>query len=804
MQRGNLSGVLTLVGLVGLLPLMLWPSQSGWLGFFCLGVGALVLERRAVTLDGEFRFTPATPFYLAGGLLPEVGATLLAWLMVLEVATRCKGRFLAGMEAQAPTGAALLVMGLAQRFAPQAWWLPLIFGPTVFFLGTLLVEQATRSRLSPKERIHWLRARLQIRPLQATLALSSLAVAALTQQHAALGLLLVPVLLETGTAAENVVVKAQATSTEKIIHALADARGQKERAQKKLAEAQTEKQLMEGFSAHLARQPGLQATSQALVATIHQLIKADDVVVFLSADPESRHPPEPFYYRVDEEHQDRLQGLALTSLREELVDNCWDSQKPQSARNLRPSAARLFKNNKVGAALPLAKLGVLYLGRQQNEPFSRTEQQRLSWLAEKARLAFEAAFRDHEREQRQAVAQRKVEELQHRVALLATLIRSAEEMAATLQIEELADRLSGLLQQTIRHKEGVMIFSWDAGRAVRRAWGGSGPPADMTLLAAVEKSGQPLLVKDLGHSPFPAPSPGMVSVIASPLLAHEKICGVVVLGAPVKDAFEQEQLDQLRLIAYQAGMAFSNARLFQQVVVARQQLEESQESLIQSSKMSAIGKLAAGVAHELNTPLGVMHLALEQALEFMTERPEAAERMVKKAMTAIERSRSITERLLAYSRKPTGQHQPIRLDHVVEETVSFLSFELKKAMAEVRQQAAAITVLGSPQELQQVLVNLILNALYAMGEKPVEERVVDIVVKETASEALIEVTDRGVGMSPQQKEQVFEPFYTTKPVGKGTGLGLWVSLQIIEQHKGSLEVESTPGQGSTFRIHLPK
>lgn len=804
MQRGDLSGLVTLIGLLGLIPLMLWPTESGWLGFFCLGTGALILERRAVTLDGEFRFTPATPFYLAGGLLPEVGTTLLACLLVLETATRRKTHFLAGLGAQAPTGAALVVMGMAQKFVPEAWWLPYIFGPSVFFLGTLAVEQATRSRLSAKERIQWLRARLQIRPLQGTLALSSLAVAALSSQHPALCLLLVPVLIDTGTAAENVVLKAQAASTEKIIHALADARGQQRQAQQKLAEAQTEKQLMEGFSAHLARHPGLQATSQALVATVHQLIRADDVVVFLSSGPQNRQPPEPFFYRVDERHQDRLQGLALTGLREELVDRCWDSQKPQSAQEQEPSAARLFKHNQVGVALPLAQLGVLYLGRQEDQPFSRTEQQRLGWLAEKARLAFEAAFRDHERDQRQAVAQRKVEELQHRVALLAMLIRAAEEMAATLQIEELADRLAGLLRETIRHQEGMMIFSWDEGRAVRRAWGGQGPPSDLTLPAAVEKSGQPLLVKDLQQSPFKPPSPGMVSVIASPLLAHDKICGVVVLGAPVKDAFGQEQLDQLRLIAYQAGMAFSNARLFQQVVIARQQLEESQESLIQSSKMSAIGKLAAGVAHELNTPLGVMHLALEQALEFMAERPEAAERMVKMAVNAIERSRSITERLLAYSRKPTGQHQPVRLDHIVEETISFLSFEIKKAQAEVRHHPLAVTVTGSSQELQQVLVNLILNALYAMEDKPVEQRIVEIRLGETATEATIEVSDRGVGMSPEQKEQVFEPFYTTKPVGKGTGLGLWVSLQIIEQHKGSLEVESALGEGTTFRIRLPR
>lgn len=807
--KGGASGILTLVGLLALVPLMIWPTN--WLAFLVLGSGVLVLERRAVTLDGEFRYAPATPFYLAGGMLPEVGSTVLALLLVLETASRRFHRFLPAMEAQSPIAAGLIAMGLAEKLAPTNTWLPAIVGPAAFCLVTLAIEHATRSRLSAKERIHWLRARLEIRTLQLTLALTSWAVAALCLENAALPLILVPVLWASATAAENVVIKARTASTDQVLHALADARGQRREAQQKLAEAQTEKQLMEGFSAHLARSPGLLATSQALVATVHQLVKADDVAVFLSSDPEAREAPEPFYYRVAESHQDRLQGLALTALREDLVDECWASQTVQAARDLPRSEARLFEHNQVGAALPLSKLGVLYIGRQESKPFSKTEEQRLGWLAEKARMAFESAFRDHEREKRQEVAQRKVQELQQRVALLATLIRSAEEMAATLQLEELADRLSRLLRETIRHNEGILVFSWDRGdgdfvasATVKRAWGFSGPPRDVSILGAVQKSGQPLLVKDLAGSPFTAPGPGMASAIACPFLAHDKVCGVVLLGAPVKEAFGQEQLDQLRLIAYQAGMAFSNARMFEQVVVARQQLEESQEGLIQSSKMSAIGKLAAGVAHELNTPLGVMHLALEQAQSLMAERPEAAERMIDKAMKAIERSRSITERLLAYSRKPSGEHNAIRLDKVAEETISFLSFEIKKAQAMVRLQADPVTVKGSPQELQQVMINLILNALYAMESNPLEQRTVQLIVRDAGAEALVEIVDQGTGITPEQKAQIFEPFYTTKPVGKGTGLGLWVSLQIMEQHKGSLEVDSTPGQGATFRLRLPK
>lgn len=808
MKHGNLTGLFSLCGLIALPVLWLWPTD--WILFLVLGSGALFLERHAITLDGEFRFTPATPFYLAAGMLPGAGVALMALVLVIETLSRRPRKFLEAMEAQSPIAGGLITSGFALRFASEAWWLPAISGPAIFCLLTLATERATRSRLSVKDRIHWLKARMQIRPLQLTLGVSSWAVAALAQQNSALALVLIPALIACSHAAENVVLKARDASTDQVLHALADARGQQRQVAAKLAQAETEKQLMEGFSAHLARSPGLQATSQALVATVHQLVKADDVAVFLSSDPSSRAAPEPFYHRVEQEHQDRLSGLALTALREELIDECWTLGQPRVRADLEPSPSRLFKNNRVAAALPLAKLGVLYIGRREDEPLSRAEQQRLGWLAEKARLAFESAFRDHDREKRQAVAQQKVKELQQRVALLDSLIRSAQEMAATLQLEELADRLAALLRETIRHSEGMMICSWESeseqserSNAIRRAWGGAGAPRDLSLLRAVERSGQPLLVKDLQQSPFPPPTQGMASVIASPLYAHEKVCGVVVLGAPVAEAFSQEQLDQLRLIAYQAGMAFSNARLYAQVVVARQQLEESQESLIQSSKMSAIGKLAAGVAHELNTPLGVMHLALEQATEMMEERPEAAQRMVDKALKAIERSRSITERLLAYSRKPATEDSAVRLDHVVLETVDFLSFELKKAQLNPDLDLAEVTVNGRAQELQQVLVNLMLNAAQAMEEKPQEERALRIVLSQRERQVQLEVIDRGPGLTPEQKDQVFEPFYTTKPVGKGTGLGLWVSLQIMEQHRGTLEVDSNPEGGAIFRMTMP-
>ncbi len=792
----------TAVGLLVLVPLS--PLPTDWVSFFVLALAGLLLERHSVTMDGEARFTPAASVYLAMGMIGSVGSSLVGVLLLFEAGVRRGTNVLKGLESRFPTFVGLLTMALTSKVATGLPWLaPPLLGAPAFFFCTLALERASRAQLSPKERVHWLRARVQIRPLYFVLAVSAWAVAALSLQQPWLPLVLLPVLGSTGVAAENVILKARAASTDQVLHALADARGQKRQAVKKLAQAQTEKQLMEGFSAHLARAPGLQSTSQALVATVDQFVEADDVVIFLSPDLNKDAFPDPFFYRADHEHQARLQGIAFTHLIEPVVVECWKTRSVKYFQDTHPSGERLFRNNLVAVAMPLANLGVLYAGRREATPFEVGEIQRLKWLSDKARLAYESAFRDHERERKQAQTRQQVDQLRQRVELLGNLIRSAEEMASTLLLEELADRLSTLLKDTLPHSQGMLIFQWDGGLPVKRAWGGTAPPTDLSMLEAVEKSGKPLLVKDLTGSPFTAPSPGLLSVIASPLFAHGKTCGVVALGALEKAAFGEEHLDQLRLIAYQAGMAFSNARLYRQVEDARQQLIDSQESLIQSSKMSAIGKLAAGVAHELNTPLGVMNLALEQALEMFEERPEIAHRMVTKAMTAIERSRTITDRLLAYSRKPSGEEGLISLEQVIGDTLSFLSYELRKAKIEPQLKVTDFAVVGRSQELQQVLMNLISNALYSMEELPAEKRFLGITLREIGKEIVLDVVDGGCGMSPEQVSQVFEPFFTTKPVGKGTGLGLWVSLQIMEQHKGRIEVESQLGRGSRFRMIFP-
>ena len=263
-------------------------------------------------------------------------------------------------------------------------------------------------------------------------------------------------------------------------------------------------------------------------------------------------------------------------------------------------------------------------------------------------------------------------------------------------------------------------------------------------------------------------------------------------------------MDLFFLLCSQAAMALAHANLYGQVVEARRQLELSQASLVQSSKLTAIGQLAAGVAHELNSPLGAISLSVEEGINQIDERPELAKRLLVKAQEAVERSRQITGRLLAYSRKPAQHFQTVSLRDLVQDTLDFLAFQLRSAgVTPTFDSDGPGIVSGEPQPLQQVMTNLLLNAAQAMEETPEDNRRLEIRLFKDEGHIRLDVADSGCGISEENLPRIFDPFFTTKPVGRGTGLGLWASQQIVSSHHGMLDVKSQVGRGTTFIIRLP-
>jgi two-component system NtrC family sensor kinase len=232
-------------------------------------------------------------------------------------------------------------------------------------------------------------------------------------------------------------------------------------------------------------------------------------------------------------------------------------------------------------------------------------------------------------------------------------------------------------------------------------------------------------------------------------------------------------------------------------ITQRMQLEEQ---LLQTEKLTSLGLLAAGVAHEVNTPLAVISnyiQMLAKQLPANDPRHKLTEKIVKQTFRASE----IVNNLLSFSRTGGAEFKEVNLHHVVDETLTLVAHPLRAANVQVIKNLGGDlpSILGSSNRLQQVFLNLFLNAKDAMASGGMLE------VRSAARNGTveIEITDTGIGIQRENLARVFDPFFTTKATGRGTGLGLSVSYGIIKEHAGKIEVRSTPGKGTSFRLEFP-
>ena len=300
-------------------------------------------------------------------------------------------------------------------------------------------------------------------------------------------------------------------------------------------------------------------------------------------------------------------------------------------------------------------------------------------------------------------------------------------------------------------------------------------------------------------------------------------------------ALANQQLEE-RVLKRTSELAASNAALESEraaLVQSMQRLEQTRGQLLQSEKMAAVGQLAAGVAHEINNPIGfvtsnlgslasyVQQLfdvisACEQAkaqlpapaastlqnalsladLEFLRQDiPE----LLKETSDGLLRVKRIVSDLRDFSHVDDAHWQQADLNEVLTSALNVVANEIRFKAEVVKDLAPAAPLWCLPAQLNQVFVNLLVNAAQAidgMGQITLRTRV-------EGEQVSLEISDTGRGMSEPVQQRIFEPFYTTKPVGQGTGLGLSISWDIVQQHHGSIEVHSTPGVGTRFRVVLP-
>jgi two-component system, NtrC family, sensor kinase len=227
---------------------------------------------------------------------------------------------------------------------------------------------------------------------------------------------------------------------------------------------------------------------------------------------------------------------------------------------------------------------------------------------------------------------------------------------------------------------------------------------------------------------------------------------------------------------------------------------ELEDQLVQAEKLSSIGVLAAGVAHEVNTPLAVITSQLQMLMKQLhadDPRSRVLERVVKQGFRASE----IINNLLKFSRVSGSEHTELDLNKIIQETLALVAPMLRSEKIGVRTQLESDlpTVHGNAGKLQQVFMNLIMNARDAMpygGELVVASSAVDFTV-------CVEISDNGMGIPPEHLHKIFDPFFTTKATNHGTGLGLAVSYGIIREHSGKIYVDSSAGSGASFRLEFP-
>ncbi|MEW6278233.1 MAG: ATP-binding protein [Candidatus Eremiobacterota bacterium] len=767
--------------------------RDGW-SFGALLAGGLLAELTAVRLPG-FGYLGAGPaFYLAAAVRLDPGRAGLLAALCLGARTLLRGpsktplapwRELA-CDMLAAT-ASLAALDLAGN--PRLWWvgvpavIPVLVAVQVYAVVALLAPLALAAGIPEEERPGWAYSRRHAAPTLLAAASAGGALGLVLREQPWTGLLLVPVAFGIarmgGTDAERADAVNQrwvASRLDRAQDLLVQTRENLDRTQEVLSHRSDAYRVLETFAEALATSESLAAVLEQVVGICRQVVPCQSVAVFLEQDGSLL----PAAYLTP--HRDRLAGYRLHDLREPALDQVW------SRGGVRPCQGTLFQGE-VGVAVGLQGVGALYAGG--SAPFSERQVQLLTIVAHQASLAIQSA---HRREgQRLALEKhaRTSRALSDWLGRLDTMLQASHAVASTLNLEELLERLESWLPRLVPHDRLLIL----AGQHCRGQE--VDPAALQALVETLAETRVSLLVDDLPSSRFAALEVGQ-HMMAVPLLGESALAGVLVLGTQ-GEPFTRDHQHLLTILGYQCGVILENARLHTLTVDTLRQLQESQAQLVQSSKLAAVGELAAGVAHELNTPLGTILLAIDSARLETT--PEGLEGKLAAAERETERAQTIVDKLLYYSRDARAGR--VRLDpaRVVQDTLTLIGSQLRQDGVRVETDLRPTApVLACQNELQQVLINLLLNARDAVAGR-LDARIM-LRTAANGQGVAIEVEDNGPGIPAEVQDRVLEPFFTTKPVGRGTGLGLSISHQILEAHGGDLTFTSRPGR-TVFRATLP-
>ena len=412
-------------------------------------------------------------------------------------------------------------------------------------------------------------------------------------------------------------------------------------------------------------------------------------------------------------------------------------------------------------------------------------------------------------------------EAQRRRDVAEVQARLGRELTSTLEEERIAELVTRGIVDLLA-VQGSVMFRYEPEEGSLREIAAHGPAAHMAR-GLVLKPGEGIagravadrkviVTPDVLREPRVEHTPERLALLTNhdiramigiPLLTHERIIGALAVGDRTGREFSADEVQALQAFADQAALALENARLYAAAQDSLTRLRETQAQLVQAAKMSALGQLVSGVAHELNNPLSVI-IGYGQLL-LSREVPETMRRPVELMVAQGDRMAKIVRNLLFFARQRPPERAAVNLQSVVEQTLALRVNQLTLSGITVETEFAPDLpeITGDAQQLEQVFLNLLLNAEQAILEAKPQGRIIVRTRASAAGDVLCaDVIDDGPGIASDALPRVFEPFFTTKMVGSGTGLGLSVSYGILEEHGGRLTVQSRRGE-TIFTVELP-
>jgi two-component system, NtrC family, sensor kinase len=605
----------------------------------------------------------------------------------------------------------------------------------------------------------------------------------------------------------------------------------------------------------------LQPILQSLVDTAARLCRAEQAVIFRLDGGlyhfSSGHAINPDYLDIEQRNpialgQGTVVGRAAMNKRVVRIDDAWNDPLYEKKEDAKTGRVRSM------IGVPLMRegepIGVIALARGRVEPFADREIELVTTFADQAVIAIENVRLFEAVQQRTHELTESLKQQTATADVLKVISRSAFDLRTVLDtLLQSAARLCEADQGTITQRRGDEFY-----RSV--SYGFPAAFAEYVRDRAVElgrdtATGRALVEGKIIHIPDVQIDPdytwseaqrlgGFRTLLGVPMLREGVPVGVLTLTRTEVQPFTDKEIELVSTFADQAAIAIENVRLFESVEARTRELAKSlndlraaQDRLVQTEKLASLGQLTAGIAHEIKNPLNFINNFSAVSVELVDELQEAlggaqldgklradineiADMLkgnLEKVVQHGKRADSIVKNMLLHSRQGSGEHQPVDINALVEESLNlaYHGARAEKQGFSIALQRSLDPTAGTvdlfPQEITRVLLNLISNGFYAAMQRKAENQSGDhepmllASTKNLGDSVEIKIRDNGTGIPPEVKEKMFNPFFTTKPAGEGTGLGLSLSHDIIvTQHAGSIEIDTRPGEFTEFRIVLPR